>query len=125
MDEKELISVWNLQRGIRVKSQLAPTILLSTVLALIATKNLNSNSDQFLKLFVIGLVASGGVFSVTAMLAAIKEGLAVISALRKVKALSPIGASIIEAGSSLKIIAGLFVVMSSFNFVILLAYLYR
>ena len=125
MDEKELISVWNLQRGIRVKSQLAPTILLSTVLALIATKNLNSNSDQFLKLFVIGLVASGGVFSVTAMLAAIKEGLAVISALRKVKALSPLGASIIGAGSSLKIIAGLFVVMSSFNFVILLAYLYR
>jgi len=125
MDEKELISVWNLQRGIRVKSQLAPTILLSTVLSLIATKNLNSDSDQFLKLFVIGLVASGGVFSVTAMLAAIKEGLAVISALRKVKALSPLGASIIEAGSSLKIIAGLFVVMSSFNFVILLAYLYR
>ena len=125
MDEKELISIWNLQRGIRVKSQLAPTILLSTVLALIATKNLNSNSDQFLKLFVIGLVASGGVFSVTAMLAAIKEGLAVISALRKVKALSPLGASIMGAGSSLKIIAGLFVVMSSFNFVILLAYLYR
>ena len=125
MDEKELISIWNLQRGIRVKSQLAPTILLSTVLALIATKNLNSDSDQFLKLFVIGLVASGGVFSVTAMLAAIKEGLAVISALRKVKALSPLGASIIGAGSSLKIIAGLFVVMSSFNFVILLAYLYR
>ena len=125
MDEKELISVWNLQRGIRVKSQLAPTILLSTVLALIATKNLNSNSDQLLKLFVIGLVASGGVFSVTAMLAAIKEGLAVISALRKVKALSPLGASIIGAASSLKIIAGLFVVMSSFNFLILLAYLYR
>ena len=125
MDEKELISVWNLQRGIRVKSQLAPTILLSTILALIATKNLNSDSDQFLKLFVIGLVASGGVFSVTAMLAAIKEGLAVISALRKVKALSPLGASIIGAGSSLKIIAGLFVVMSSFNFLILLAYLYR
>ena len=125
MDEKELISVWNLQRGIRVKSQLAPTILLSTVLALIATKNLNSNSDQFLKLFVIGLVASGGVFSVTAMLAAIKEGLSVISALRKVKALSPLGASITGAGNSLKIIASLFVVMSSFNFLILLAYLYR
>lgn len=125
MDEKELISVWNLQRGIRVKSQLAPTILLSTVLALIATKNLNSDSEQFLKLFVVGLVASGGVFSVTAMLAAIKEGLAVISALRKVKALSPLGALIMGAESSLKIIAGLFVVMSLFNFVILLAYLYR
>ena len=74
---------------------------------------------------MVGLVASGGVFSVTAMLAAIKEGLAVISALSKIKALSPLGESIIGAGSSLKIIAGLFVVMSSFNFVILLAYLYR
>lgn len=125
MDEKELINVWNLQRRIRVKSQLAPTILLSTVLALIATKNLNSNSDQNLKLFVVGLVGSGGVFSVTAMLAAIKEGLAVISSLSKIKVLSTLGESIIGAGSSLKIIAGLFVVMSSFNFVILLAYLYR
>ncbi len=125
MDEKELINIWNQQRGIRVKSQLAPTVLLSAVLALAATGNLNNSTDSTLKLFVMSLVASGGVFSVTAMLAAIKEGLAVISALRNMKALSPLGASIMGAGSSLKIIAGLFVVMSSFNFVILLAYLYR
>ena len=125
MDEKGLINIWNQQRGIRVKSQLAPTVLLSAVLALAATGNLNNSTDSTLKLFVMSLVASGGVFSVTAMLAAIKEGLAVISALRNMKALSPLGASIMGAGSSLKIIAGLFVVMSSFNFVILLAYLYR
>lgn len=124
MDEKALISIWNLQRGIRVKSQLAPTLLLSAVLALAATNNLSASSDQNLKLFVVGLVASGGVFSVTAMLAAIKEGLAVISALRQIKAVSPLGKSILGAASSLKIVAGLFVVMSSFNFVILLAYLY-
>lgn len=125
MDEKALISIWNLQRGIRVKSQLAPTLLLSAVLALAATNNLSASSDQNLKLFVVGLVASGGVFSVTAMLAAIKEGLAVISALRQIKAVSPLGKSILGAASSLKIIAALFVVMSSFNFVILLAYLYQ
>lgn len=124
MDEKALISTWNLQRGIRVKSQLAPTLLLSAVLALAATNNLSASSDQNLKLFVVGLVASGGVFSVTAMLAAIKEGLAVISALRQIKAVSPLGKSILGAASSLKIIAALFVLMSSFNFVILLAYLY-
>lgn len=125
MDEKALISIWNLQRGIRVKSQLAPTLLLSAVLALAATNNLSASSDQNFKLFVVGLVASGGVFSVTAMLAAIKEGLAVISALRQIKAVSPLGKSILGAASSLKIIAALFVVMSSFNFVILLAYLYQ
>ena len=68
MDEKELINIWNQQRVIRVKSQLAPTVLLSAVLALAATGNLNNSTDSTLKLFVIGLVASGGVFSVTAML---------------------------------------------------------
>ena len=41
MNEKELISIFNQQRSIRVKSQLAPTILLSAVLALAATGNLN------------------------------------------------------------------------------------
>ena len=80
MDEKELISIWNQQRVIRVKSQLAPTVLLSAVLALAATGNLNSSTDSTLKLFVIGLVASGGVFSVTAMLAAIEDSLSVVKA---------------------------------------------
>ena len=43
MNENELISIWNQQRAIRVKSQLAPTVLLSAVLALAATGNLNRN----------------------------------------------------------------------------------
>lgn len=62
MNENELVAIWNQQRAIRVKSQLAPTVLLSVVLALAATGNLTKNSDSNLKLFVIGLVASGGVF---------------------------------------------------------------
>ena len=123
MDEKELINIWNQQRVIRVKSQLAPTVLLSAVLALAATGNLNNNTDLTLKLFVIGLVASGGVFSVTAMLAAIEDSLSVIKALKKLKLVSPVGAGIIGSASRLKILGGLFVLMSSFNFVVLLAYL--
>ena len=123
MDEKELINIWNQQRVIRVKSQLAPTVLLSAVLALAATGNLNSSTDLTLKLFVIGLVASGGVFSVTAMLAAIEDSLSVVKALKKIKSVSAVGAGIIGAASRLKILGGLFVLMSSFNFVVLLAYL--
>ena len=123
MDEKELINLWNQQRAIRVKSQLAPTVLLSAVLALAATGNLNNNTDSTLKLFVIGLVASGGVFSVTAMLAAIEDSLSVIKALKKLKSVSAVGASIIGSAARLKILSGLFVLMSSFNFVVLLAYL--
>jgi hypothetical protein len=123
MDEKELINLWNQQRAIRVKSQLAPTVLLSAVLALAATGNLNNNTDSTLKLFVIGLVASGGVFSVTAMLAAIEDSLSVVKALKKLKSVSAVGASIIGSAARLKILGGLFVLMSSFNFVVLLAYL--
>ena len=123
MDEKELINLWNQQRAIRVKSQLAPTVLLSAVLALAATGNLNKNTDSTLKLFVIGLVASGGVFSVTAMLAAIEDSLSVVKALKKLKSVSAVGVSIIGSAARLKILGGLFVLMSSFNFVVLLAYL--
>ena len=123
MDEKELINIWNQQRVIRVKSQLAPTVLLSAVLALAATGNLNNNTDSTLKLFVIGLVASGGVFSVTAMLAAIEDSLSVVKALKKLKTVSALGAGMIGSVARLKIRGGLFVLMSGFNFVVLLAYL--
>jgi hypothetical protein len=124
MNENELISIWNQQRSIRVKSQLAPTVLLSVVLALAATGNLDKYSDTTLKLFVIGLVASGGVFSVTAMVAAIRDSLAVIDSLKALKSLSPLGKSIKKSVDSLKALGVLFMLMSGFNFVVLLSYLY-
>jgi len=123
MNENELITIWNQQRAIRVKSQLAPTVLLSSVLALAATGNLTKNSDSTLKIFVIGLVASGGVFSVSAMVAAIRDSLAVIDALKGMKSISPLGKSIKKSSDQLKILGGLFMVMSAFNFVVLLRYL--
>ena len=124
MNENELISIWNQQRAIRVKSQLAPTVLLSAVLALAATGNLSNSSDSTLKLFVIGLVASGGVFSVSAMVAAIRDSLAVIDSLKALKTLSPLGKSIKKSADQLKAIGVLFMLMSGFNFVVLLSYLY-
>jgi hypothetical protein len=124
MDENNLINSWNQQRAIRVKSQLAPTILLSAVLALCATGAITSDSDQYLKLFLVGLVASGGVFSVTAMVAAIRDSLSVIDSLKALKSLTPVGQSIIKTGSQLKVLAALFMAMSTFNFVALLLYLY-
>jgi hypothetical protein len=124
MDENNLINSWNQQRAIRVKSQLAPTVLLSAVLALCATGAITSDSDQYLKLFLVGLVASGGVFSVTAMVAAVRDSLSVIDSLKALKSLTPVGQSIIKTGSQLKVLAALFMAMSTFNFVLLLLYLY-
>jgi hypothetical protein len=123
MTENELITIWNQQRAIRVKSQLAPTVLLSAVLALAATGNLNKYSDSNLKLFVIGLVASGGVFSVSAMVAAIRDSLAVIDSLKALKSLSPLGKNIKKSADQLKALGVLFIAMSAFNFIVLLRYL--
>jgi len=123
MNENELISIWNQQRAIRVKSQLAPTVLLSAVLALAATGNLDKYSDSNLKLFVIGLVASGGVFSVSAMVAAIRDSLAVIDSLKALKSISPLGKSIKKSADQLKALGVLFIAMSGFNFIVLLSYL--
>ena len=124
MDENNLINSWNQQRAIRVKSQLAPTILLSAVLALCATGAITGDSDQYLKLFLVGLVASGGVFSVTAMVAAVRDSLSVIDALKALKSASALSSSIIKSGAQLKALALLFMAMSTFNFVALLLYLY-
>jgi hypothetical protein len=123
MNENELIAIWNQQRAIRVKSQLAPTVLLSVVLALAATGHLNKSTDSNLKLFVIGLVASGGVFSVSAMVAAIRDSLAVIDSLKALKSLSPLGKGIKKSADQLKALGVLFIAMSAFNFIILLRYL--
>ena len=124
MNENELISIWNQQRAIRVKSQLAPTLLLSAVLALAATGNLSNSSDSMLKLFVVGLVASGGVFSVSAMVAAIRDSLSVIDSLKALKSVSPLGKGIKKSADQLKALGVLFMLMSGFNFVVLLRYLY-
>ena len=124
MDENNLINSWNQQRAIRVKSQLAPTFLLSAVLALCATGAITSDSDQYLKLFLVGLVASGGVFSVTAMVAAVRDSLSVIDSLKALKSVSALSSSIIKSGFQLKALAALFMAMSTFNFVALLLYLY-
>jgi len=123
MNENELITIWNQQRAIRVKSQLAPTVLLSAVLALAATGNLNKYTDSTLRLFVIGLVASGGVFSVSAMVAAIRDSLAVIDSLKALKSLSPLGKSVKKSADQLKALGVLFMAMSAFNFIVLLSYL--
>jgi hypothetical protein len=123
MNENELITIWNQQRAIRVKSQLAPTVLLSAVLALAATGNLNKYTDSTLKLFVIGLVASGGVFSVSAMVAAIRDSLAVIDSLKALKSLSPLGKSVKKSADQLTALGVLFMAMSAFNFIVLLSYL--
>ena len=125
MKEKDLLQVWNSQRSQRISSQLAPTILLAATLALVATGKLTYRSPVDVKAFAVGLVAAGGAFSLTGMLASIKDSLALTRAMREVNDLSQLGVSVLKNSGNLSITAVLFVALSLFNFVALVLFLYK
>jgi predicted lysophospholipase L1 biosynthesis ABC-type transport system permease subunit len=125
MKEKDLLQVWNSQRSQRISSQLAPTILLAATLALVATGKLTYRSPVDVKAFAVGLVAAGGAFSLTGMLASIKDSLALTRAMREVNDLSQLGVSVLKNSGNLSITAVLFVALSLFNFVALALFLYK
>ena len=125
MREKDLLLLWNGQRSQRISSQLAPTILLAATLALVATGKLTYRSPVDVKAFAIGLVAAGGVFSLSGMLASIKDSLALTRALREVNDVSQLGVSVLKNSGNLSFTGVLFVALSLFNFVALALFLYK
>ena len=125
MREKDLLLLWNGQRSQRISSQLAPTILLAATLALVATGKLTYRSPVDVKAFAVGLVAAGGAFSLTGMLASIKDSLALTRAMREVNDLSQLGVSVLKNSGNLSLTGVLFVALSLFNFVALALFLYK
>jgi hypothetical protein len=59
------------------------------------------------------------------MVAAVRDGAAVIASLKTLKGLSPLGKTIAKSADSLWMTGGLFVVLSLFNFVVLWMYLFK
>ena len=125
MREKDLLLLWNGQRSQRISSQLAPTILLAATLALVATGKLTYKSPVDVKAFAVGLVAAGGAFSLSGMLASIKDSLALTRAMREVNDVSQLGVSVLKNSGNLSLTAVLFVALSLFNFVALVLFLYK
>lgn len=106
-------------------SQIAPTILLAAVLALCVTGKLNYKSSLDIKAFAIGLVAAGGVFAVSGMLASISDGRALTRAMREVTDVSQLGLSIAKRSGLLGFGGFLYVVLSLFNMAVLVLYLFK
>lgn len=123
--EKDLLPIWNAQRSQRVASQLAPTILLAVVLALGATGKLSYKSPLDIKAFVVGLVAAGGIFSVTGMLASISDSRALTRAMRGVTEVSQLGLAITKRSGYLAFIGFLYVILGLFNMTVLALYLFK
>ena len=123
--EKDLLQIWNGQRAARISSQLAPTILLAAVLALTTTGKLTYKSPLDLKAFAIGLVAAGGVFSVSGMLASIRDSRALTRTMHEVDDISQLGLSVSNNSGNLLFTGFFFVILSLFNFVVLAMYLFK
>jgi len=120
-----LLQIWNGQRSQRISSQLAPTILLAATLALVATGKLSYKSAVDVKAFTIGLVAAGGAFSVSGMLASVRDSMALTRAIREVSDVSQLGLSVAKNAGTLAFTGFLFVALSLFNFTVLALYLYK
>ena len=125
MREKDLLQIWNGQRSQRISSQLAPTILLAATLILMATGKLNYKSPIDVKAFATGLVAAGGAFSVSGMLASVRDSMALTRAMREVVNVSQLGLSVAKNAGTLAFTGFLFVALSLFNFTVLALYLYK
>lgn len=125
MREKDLLQIWNGQRPQRINSQLGPTILLAVVLILVATGKLNYKSPLDIKAFAIGLVAAGGVFSVTAMLASIRDSRALTRAMREASDISQLGLSVVKNSGNLLFTGFLYIALSLFNLTVLAIYLFK
>ena len=123
--EKDLLPIWNALRSQRVASQLAPTILLAVVLALGTTGKLSYKSPLDIKAFAVGLVAAGGIFSVTAMLASISDSRALTRALREAPDISQLGLAITKKSGYLGFVGFLYVILSMFNMTVLALYLFK
>ena len=123
--EKDLLPIWNAQRSQRIASQLAPTILLAAVLALGATGKLSYKSPLDIKAFAVGLVAAGGIFSVTAMLASVSDSRALTRAMREVSDVSQLGLSISKKSGNLAFVGFLYSVLGLFNMAVLALYLFK
>jgi hypothetical protein len=125
MNEKELIRTWNELRAVRVRAQLAPTLLLAVILALGATGHLSNSTDMALRIFTMGLVVAGGVFATTSMLSATRDAVWVSDSLKATKDLSLIGKKISEERPTTVLSGGLIALLTTFNLVVLWIYLFR
>ena len=125
MREKELLQVWNSQRSQRITSQLSPAIMLATVLVLITTGELTYKSPIDVRAFAVGLVAAGGIFSISGILASLRDSMALTRAMKEANDVSQLGISISKNSGNLLFTGFFFVILSIFNMAILALYLFK
>ena len=84
MEEKSLIKMWIASRTQIIQAQVAPALVLIAVLVLAAFDVFATASDGA-KYLAIGVAAVTGILAIISQYAAVREGEALISDLRKIE----------------------------------------
>jgi Na+-transporting methylmalonyl-CoA/oxaloacetate decarboxylase beta subunit len=84
MDEKNLLKFWHEQRSQVIHAQLAPSIVLVGILALVSFGAF-IDAPMIIKWFAIGIAAATGILAIISQYAAIREGASIIEDLKKVE----------------------------------------
>ena len=100
MDEVTLINIWNAQRKSIAHAQLVSVIIISAVVALIATGQFATTSDE-VRLAALVAVGTTGILSLISQFAIIREASMVVKDLAKAK--SNTGKIIAASGAYLQL----------------------
>ena len=121
MDEVTLINIWNAQRKSIAHAQLVSVIIISAVVALIATGQFATTSDE-VRLAVLAAVGTTGILSLISQFAIIREASMVVKDLAKAK--SNTGKIIAASGAYLQLTQAVMVVFALGLFVVLALAIY-
>ncbi len=94
MNELDLVKLWNQKRQQIIFAQVAPTLILGTLLALAATGSISKSSPSNLKILALVVVIGSGALSILNQIAVIREGYKVSEALKKLPESSVLGQSV-------------------------------
>jgi hypothetical protein len=102
MDEKALLELWSKSRSQVIAAQLAPSIVLVSILALASFGKFEMASDQ-VQYFAIFIAAASGILSIVSQFAAIREAEALVRELKTIQSPTLLGKKVAESGSLLSL----------------------
>jgi hypothetical protein len=111
MNEQALLDLWNHKRSQIITAQMAPTLVLISILVVSALGYFADASDSA-KILAIGVAAATGILAVISQYAAIREAKALIADINKIDEPSALAKKIGESDSFLALTAIAIVALS-------------
>ncbi|TFC34697.1 hypothetical protein [Cryobacterium sp. TMT2-42-4] len=102
MTEHELISLWTRARWHIIVSQLAPTFLLTALVAFLSLGL--AEAELSVRIAAAGILLASGVLGALAQIASANEGLAIVADLRALPASSALGRGVIASAPWINVV---------------------